>query len=72
MNKLRLIIGALVLLVSGQVGAVIIGDKDWRQVTGTTNYSWNDFDTIFDTTTGSCDAVGCLLSNGNSTVDLTG
>ena len=40
---------------------MIIGDKDWRQVTDTTNNSWNDFDAIFDTATGQYDGAGLLL-----------
>jgi hypothetical protein len=59
----------VLLSISGTSSAVIIGDKDWRQVTETTGFSWNDFDAIFDTTTGACDAGGCLLGG---TVDLNG
>ena len=57
------------LLFAGGANAVVVDGKDWRQVVDTTGYSWNDFDAIFDTTTGACDVVGCLLGG---TVDLTG
>lgn len=66
------VLALVLLLISGTSNAVIIGGKDWRQVTDTTGYSWNDFDAIFDTSTGACDVVGCLLDNGASTVNLTG
>jgi len=69
MNKFKLILTASLLLLSGQVGAVIIGDKDWRQITDTAGYTWDDFDAIFDTSTGACDIASCLLGG---TVDLMG
>jgi hypothetical protein len=59
--KIKLIHAASILLLSGQVGAVIIGDKDWRQVTDTTNNSWDDFDAVFDIATGQYDGAGLLL-----------
>lgn len=51
----------MVLLVSLPVNAVIIGDKNWLQVTDTTNNSWNDFNAVFDTATGQYDGAGLLL-----------
>ena len=49
--------------------ALVVADKDWLQATSTTNISWNDFDTIFDTDTGACDVVSCVIGG---TIDLTG
>lgn len=69
MKNIITAIGFVLLTMSGTSSAVIIGDKDWLQVTATTKYSWNDFDTIFDSTTGACDVVECLLGGA---VDLTG
>ncbi len=57
------------MLVSAQVNAVIVNDKNWLQLTTTTGYAWNDLDAIFGTATGQCDVVGCMLG-GN--IDLTG
>ncbi len=34
---------------------VTIGDKNWRQVTETTNVSWEDLDVIYDTSDGTLD-----------------
>ncbi len=62
-------IAALTLLISLPVNAVIIGDKDWRQLTDITGFSWNDFDAVFDTSTGACDTVGCLVGG---SLNLTG
>ena len=60
---------ACLIVVSFNVSAVIIGNKDWLQVTDTAGRSWNDFNAIFDNSTGACDTPGCLLASG---VDLTG
>lgn len=49
--------------------AALIGGKNWLQVTDTTGYSWSDLDAIFDTNTGQCDVVGCLLGG---SINLTG
>ena len=49
--------------------AVLVGGKDWLQVTDTAGYSWNDFNAIFDNSTGLCNVSGCLLGG---SVDLTG
>jgi hypothetical protein len=55
--------------VASGANAVAVADKDWLQFTSTTNFSWNDFDTIFDTDTGACDLVSCVIGG---TIDLTG
>jgi hypothetical protein len=55
-------------VVSG-ANAVVVTDKNWLQVTSTTNISWNDFDTIFDTRTGARDVVSCVIGD---TIDLSG
>jgi hypothetical protein len=60
---------ACLIVVSFNVSAVIIGNKDWLQVTDTAGRSWSDFNAIFDDSTGVCDTPGCLLAGG---VDLTG
>lgn len=68
---IRRSLSAVVLLIAltNPAHAVMIGSNDWKQVTDTVNYSWNDLDAIFDTATGQCDAAGCLLGGD---VDLTG
>jgi hypothetical protein len=55
--------------VASGANALVVADKDWLQVTSTTNISWIDFDTIFDTNTAACNVVSCV--NGD-TIDLTG
>ncbi len=80
MDIIKIFLGtSFLLLMSAQVHAVIIGDKDWRQLANDPQgqdgigYSWNDFDAIFDTTTGECDVAGCLLERPLlGSVDLTG
>lgn len=70
MGKIKQILGAsFLLLVSAQANAVIIGDKDWKQVSETSGYSWSDFDAIFDISTGACNVSGCLLGG---SIDLAG
>jgi hypothetical protein len=55
--------------VASGANALVVADKDWLQATSTTNISWNDFDTIFDTDTGACDVVSCVIGG---TIDLIG
>ncbi len=43
---------------------VVIGTKAWRQVTDTTNVSWNNLDVIYDTTTGELD-TGTTTAGGH-------
>ena len=58
----------ILLLCSSGANAVVVGDKDWLQLTSTTGgNSWNDFDAIFDTATGACDVAICNLGS----LDLT-
>lgn len=70
MSYLRCIaIGVVMAFLSvGSASAVVIGDKDWRQVTDTVNISYNSIATIFNQITGQCDTPSCILSG----VDLTG
>ncbi|MDH5408897.1 MAG: PEP-CTERM sorting domain-containing protein [Gammaproteobacteria bacterium] len=49
--------------------AVMVDGKDWLQVTDTRGYSWNDFDAVFDTSTGLCDVAGCMLGG---SIDVSG
>lgn len=55
---------------------VSVGDKEWLQVTATNNFSWNDFNNIFDVSTGVCDVSGCIVTStgerADSPFDLTG
>lgn len=70
-QKFLLVIITLAITINAN--AIIIGDKDWLQVTATTGYSWNSFDAVFDTSTGECDVTGCLVSNSSSSaINLTG
>ena len=62
-------ISCFLLALNSPLQAVVIGDKDWMQVSDVASYSWNDLDLIFDTTTGLCDSPSCLLGG---TIDLTG
>ena len=68
-NRFILISLVLLGLSVSSASAVVVGDKDWYQVSDLTSNSWNDFDAIFDATTGACDVAGCLLGG---TTDLTG
>ena len=59
---------ASMFLVANPSHAVIIGDKDWLQVTDTVNYSYNEINERFDQATGQCNTIACQLG----VVDLTG
>lgn len=78
MNKIMLVLGASILvLVTAQANAVIVGDKDWLQVTATNYVTWEEINDIFDTSTGECDVAGCILERagegpGLPSIDLTG
>ena len=77
MEKFKLLlVASILLLVSVQSEAVIVGDKDWLQITKTVAFSWNDFDNIFDVSTGVCDVSECIVTStgerANSPFDLTG
>ena len=41
-------------LTTGVNAGVIVGDKEWRQVTETVNFSWNDFSGVCSPSDGSC------------------
>ena len=68
MKILMKMFALILLLISLPANAVIIGDKDWLQITDTTGNSWVNFDAIFDTTTGECEVTACSLNG----LDLTG
>ena len=51
-------------MASGVSATVVVGDNIWRQVTDTLGFSWSDFDSVCDTTDGTC--AGSL-----GVVDLT-
>jgi len=59
----------LLACLSSPAQAVLVGTTDWLQVTDTRGYSWNDFDAVFDTSTGLCDVAGCLLGG---SIDVSG
>ena len=66
MGKIRLILGAsILLLVSLQANAIIIGDKDWFQVSRTTGFGWETFERHFSTSTGECGRVECIVTDIN-------
>ena len=69
MNFRNTILSVLLAGLFNPAHAVLVGTTDWMQVTDTRGYSWNDFDAIFDTSTGLCDVAGCLLGG---TVDVSG
>ncbi len=64
-----LILSSIISLASFNAKAVVIGDKEWFPIKEIVGYSYNDFNTIFDTATGECDVEGCMLGG---EVDLTG
>lgn len=64
----KIIFFPLLASIASTASAVVVGDKDWMQLTASGGYSWNEYDAIFDTTTGQCDVLGCLLGG---TLDLT-
>ena len=68
-NRFILISLALLGLSVSSANAVVVGDKDWYQVSDLTSYTWNDFDAILNVTTGTCAVPNCLLGG---TTDLTG
>ena len=57
-------------MVSGVSTGVVVGDKEWRQVTDTVNFSGNDFDSVCDTSDGSCS--GNLTNSAFGTVSFDG
>lgn len=71
--KIKLLRSALVSIIISSccmlntAYAGLIGDKDWLQPSDTTGYTWAQLDSIFDTTTGECDVIGCMLGSTNLT-----
>lgn len=59
-----------VCLTTGVNAGVIVGDKEWRQLTETVDFSWNDFDSVCDTSDGSCS--GNLTNGTVGTVSFNG
>ncbi len=73
MNKFGKTAAILIFIaISLPVHAVVIGDRDWMQVALTTGFSWDDFDAVFDISTGRCDVARCLLDNGITSFDVSG
>lgn len=60
-----------VCLTTGVNAGVIVGDKEWRQVTATSGFSWNDFASVCDETTGACSS-GTLNNSTVGTVSFDG
>lgn len=72
MKSFRILTVLMLLVLPFQAGAVMVGGNDWLQVTATTYFSWNQMDSIFNTTNGQCDVTDCILGTGSSAVNLTG
>lgn len=52
--------------------AVIVGSYDWRQLTETTGYSWNQISTVCDASTGACaGSLGAVSFDGWTWADNT-
>jgi len=69
-HQLSLILTAILLLYSNAYATFIAADgKEWRQVTDTATFSFNEVATVCSTTTGACSGS---LSNTSRTVDFTG
>jgi hypothetical protein len=64
-----LAIALLVGPVLAQAAVVTVGNREWRQLTETTGFSWNEVSTVCNSTTGVCN--GSLGPDG-SKVDFTG
>ena len=56
------------LLLSTSTSAVLVDGRDWRQLTETTSFSWNE---IADATTGVCPAEGGECAGSLNGVDFT-
>jgi len=70
MKSIVIAISFFVISFSDTSSAVMIGDKDWLQITDTTGNSWYHFEAIFDTTTGTCKVADCSL-DGRDLADHT-
>ena len=70
MDKIRIILGALIFFSSSTVNAALIGNQDWLQVSNTLGNSWADFALVFDPITGKCkDISSCTL---DGSINLSG
>ena len=67
--KAVLALFAICLTIGANAG-VIVGDKEWRQVTDTVMLSWNDFDSVCDASDGSCS--GSVTYSAIGTVSFDG
>ena len=64
-------IGTIIAIIAIPAQAIIINNKDWRQLTETTGYSYNDILSVCDANTGICN--GSLINVGRwGEVDFTG
>ncbi len=72
----RVITGLFLIVVFGSitpVHAVIIDGRDWRQVTDTLEFTWNELSTIYDTGTGVLNQSNTELANHlGVTIDFAG
>ena len=67
----KAVLAVFALSVATSVNAgVIVGDKEWRQVTDTVDFSWNDFSSVCSTSDGSCS--GSLTNGTVGTVSFDG
>ncbi len=59
MTRKRLTFAAALMLLSLETLAtpVVVGDNEWRQLTETTGFSWNEIATVCDPDSGACNGV---------------
>lgn len=70
-NFIRTVILLGIGMCIPQAQAVVIDGKDWRQITDTVNFTYNDLAAgVCDTVTGACS--GTVTNHVGTTVDLTG
>lgn len=73
----RFVVGLLIWVVASAAWAtpitdtVVIGDKEWAQVSLFTGLSWNEINDVCPENSGVCNAGGELTANGQ-TWDMTG
>ena len=60
---------ACITVFACNANAIIVDGKDWLQVTATTGITSAQLDSIFDTTTGTCDVAVCTIAG--TALDLT-
>ena len=70
-NLFKALVAVCAISLTTGVSAAIIADgKEWRQVTETVNFSWNDFNSVCSTSDGSCS--GSLTNGTVGTVSFDG